>query len=132
MTHPQMFEDDDPVLAGVRERALALPGSDLKISHGRPAFFTTKVFAYYGGSQRIDGQWVAHDQAVMVRPDPGERPALLEDPRVWVPAYLGPSGWLGLDLGADPAQIDWAEVVELLETSYRLTAPARLVRLLDC
>lgn len=131
MTHPQMFEDDDPVLAGVRERALALPGSDLKISHGRPAFFTTKVFAYYGGSQRVDGQWVAHDHAVMVRPDPGERPALLEDPRVWVPAYLGPSGWLGLDLGADPAQIDWAEVVELLETSYRLTAPARLVRLLD-
>lgn len=131
MAHPQMFEDDDPVLAGVRERALALPEADLKISHGRPAFFTTKIFAYYGGSQRVDGEWISHDHAVMVRPDPGERPALVEDPRVWVPAYLGPSGWLGLDLGADPAEIDWVEVAELLETSYRLTAPARLLRLLD-
>ena len=131
MAHPQMFDDGDPILAGVGERALALPEADVKVSHGRPAFFTRKVFAYYGGSQRIDGAWVAHDQAVMVLPDPGDRPALLEDPRVWSPAYLGPSGWIGLDLGADPAQIDWDELAELLDASYRLTASARLVRLLD-
>lgn len=131
MAHPRMYDDEDPVLARLREVALALPGAGAKVSHGRPAFFTTKVFAYYGGSRRLDGDWVAHDCAVLVQPDPTERPALLDDPRVWVPAYLGPSGWLGLDLPPDPAAVDWAEVGELLDASYRLTAPARLVRELD-
>ena len=131
MAHPQMFDDDDPVLARLGELALGLPGAARKVSHGRPAFFTTKVFAYYGGSQRLEGAWVAHDHAVLVLPDEADRPALLEDPRVWVPAYLGPSGWLGLDLGPDPAAVDWAEVAELLDASYRLTAPPRLVAALD-
>ena len=131
VAHPQMFDDDDPVLARVKELALALPDAAMKVSHGRPAFFTTKVFAYYGGSQRVDGEWVAHDHAVLVLPDEGDRPGLLEDPRAWVPAYLGPSGWLGVDLGPDPAAVDWGEVAELLDASYRLTAPARLVADLD-
>lgn len=131
MAHPRMFDDDDPLLGRLREVALALPGADWKVSHGRPAFFTTRVFAYYGGSRRVDGEWVAHDHAVLVLPDEAERPALLEDPRVWVPAYLGTSGWLGLDLPADPARVDWDEVAELLDASYRRTAPARRVRELD-
>ena len=131
MAHPQMFDDDDPVLARLGELALGLPGAARKVSHGRPAFFTTKVFAYYGGSQRREGAWVAHDHALLVLPDEADRLPLLEDPRVWVPAYLGPSGWLGLDLGPDPAAVDWDEVAELLDASYRLTAPVRLVAALD-
>lgn len=124
MAHPKMFDDDDPVLASVRAMALALPGADEKVSHGRPAFFTRKVFAYYGGSQKVDGDWVQHEQAVMVLPDPGERRALVADERFWVPGYLGPSGWLGLDLD-DEADFD--EVAELLVDSYRVTAPKRQV-----
>jgi predicted DNA-binding protein (MmcQ/YjbR family) len=123
-----MFDDADPYLARVRELAAALPGADEKVSHGRPAFFTKKVFAYYGGSLRIDGEWVQHPHAVVVLPDPDDRPALLEDGRAFVPAYLGPSGWIGLDLDEDT---DWDEVAELLDASYRLTAPKRNVRLLD-
>lgn len=123
-----MFDDDDPVLARVRAIALALPGTDEKVSHGRPAFFTKKVFAYYGGSLRVDGDWVQHPHAVIVLPDPDDRPALLEDDRTFVPAYLGPSGWVGVDL--DDAT-DWDEVAELLDASYRLTAPKRLVAELD-
>jgi len=128
MSHPQMFADDDPLLVRVRAIALALPEADVKVSHGRPAFFTQKVFCYYGGSQRIDGEWVPHDRAVMVLPDPDDAPALRQDPRFWVPAYLGPSGWLGLDLDTET---DWAEVAELIDASYRTTAPSRVVRLLD-
>ena len=48
-----------------------------------------------------------------------------------VPAYLGGAGWLGVDLDPDPAAVDWVEVGELLDASYRLTAPARLVRELE-
>ena len=119
-----MYDPNDPLLARVRQIALALPGSDEKESHGRPAFYTRKVFAYYGGSVRVDGVWEQHDQAVVFLPDPAERPALEAEPRFWVPAYLGPSGWLGLDLKADS---DFVEVAELIEESYRATALKRLI-----
>lgn len=128
MTHPLMFSPDDPLLARVRDIALTFPEADEKVSHGRPAFFTQKVFCYFGGSQRIDEEWVAHDAAIMVRPDADDDPALRQDPRFWVPAYLGPSGWLGIDLDEDT---DWQEIAELVDASYRMTAPRRLVKQLD-
>lgn len=131
VAHPQMFDDDDPVLGRVRSLALALPEAKEKVSHGRPAFYTGKVFAYYGGSTRVDGEWVRHDRSLMVLPDEDDRRALEEDPRVYVPAYLGPSGWLGIELpSARGSKAAWAEVAELLDASYRRTAPARLVRAL--
>ena len=123
-----MFDEDDPYLARVRELALALPGAAEKVSHGRPAFFTKKVFAYYGGSLKVDGDWVQHGQSVVVLPDPDDRAALVEDPRIFVPAYLGPSGWIGIDLDGDT---DWDEVAELLDASFRLTAPRRTIAELD-
>lgn len=124
-----MFDPDDPLLARVRSLALALPAADEKESHGRPAFFTKKVFAYYGAATRSDGKWVEHGQAVVSLPGPDERPALEANPRFWVPAYLGPAGWLGLDLDE---RTELGEVAELLEDSFRLTAPARLHAALDC
>jgi predicted DNA-binding protein (MmcQ/YjbR family) len=123
-----MFDDDDPMLARVRELAAAFPGTDEKVSHGRPAFFTRKVFAYYGGSRKVDGEWVQHPRSIVVLSDPDDRAALVEDPRVYVPAYLGPSGWIGFDLDRGD---DWDEVAELLDASFRLTAPPRLVAELD-
>lgn len=124
-----MFDEDDPVLARVRRVALALPGAAEKVSHGRPTFFTAKVFAYYGGSVKVGGEWVQHDRSVLVLPDADERRALIEDARCFVPGYLGPYGWVGLDL--DPDGADWQEVAELLETSYRNTAGRRRIAELD-
>ncbi len=123
-----MFDDDDPYLARVRELAETFPGAAEKISHGRPAFHTGKVFAYYGGSLKVDDVWVEHAQSVMVQPDPSDRRALIDDPRIFVPAYLGPSGWVGIDLDV---ATDWSEIEELLDASYRLTAPRGLVDELD-
>lgn len=128
MAHPQMFDDDDPVLVRIREVARSLPGSAEKISHGRPAFFTTKVFCYYGGSVKVAGDWEQHPQSIMVLADPSEREALRELPDSFVPAYLGPSGWTGIDLTSDT---DWTEIAELIEESYRLTAPKGRVAELD-
>ncbi len=128
MAHQQMFDDDDPFLARVRGLALALPDADEKVSHGRPAFFTKKVFCIYGGALKIDNEWVQHPQAVLVQVTEDERHALVQDARVFVPAYWGPSGWIGLDL--DDAT-DWDEVAELLEESFRLTAPKRAITALD-
>jgi predicted DNA-binding protein (MmcQ/YjbR family) len=42
---------------------------------------------------------------------------------------MGPSGWLGLDFTA--AEVDWDEVRELVDASYRLVAPKRLIKELD-
>lgn len=128
MAHPLRFRDDDPLLARVREIALALPGAAEKISHGRPNFFTKRVFAIFGGVVKGDHASDVLGQALLFLPDAAERAALLEDGRFVVPGYEGAYGWLALDLRADP---DWAEVAELVESSYRMTAPPRLVAELD-
>lgn len=122
-----MFEDDDPFLMRLRRLALEFPDAAEKVSHGRPAFYTAKVFAYYGGSEKDGASYRQHDQSIMVLVPADERPALLQDPRCYLPMYLGPSGWVGLDLDGDT---EWGEVLELVEASYRLTAgPRRVARL---
>ncbi|MGL5865549.1 MAG: MmcQ/YjbR family DNA-binding protein [Dermatophilaceae bacterium] len=128
MAHPLRFRDDDPLLTRMRGIALALPGAAEKISHGRPNFFTTRVFAIFGGVVKGDHASEALRQSVLFLPEQAERPALLEDGRFVVPAYEGAYGWLALDLRGNP---DWAEVAELVESSYRVTAPPRLVAELD-
>ena len=127
-THPIMFDDSDPLLERVREIALAFPEARERVSHGRPAFFTQKVFAYYSGSVKVEGEWVQHPQSVVVQADPAEREVLRRMPDAYVPAYLGGAGWTGLDLRQ---RSDWKLVRELIEDSYRVTAPSRLVALLD-
>lgn len=128
MVHPLMFDDADPYLRRVRAIALELPGADEKISHGHPAFFTTKVFVYFGGSIKVDGQYEQHPQSLVVLPDEEETRALLEQRRCYRPAYLGPSGWVGVDLDDGT---DWDEIAELVEGSYRTTAGKRLIAQLD-
>ncbi|MCR2800311.1 MmcQ/YjbR family DNA-binding protein [Microbacterium sp. zg-Y818] len=128
MEHPLMFDPDDPLLERLRAVCLAYPAAQERISHGRPNFFTVRTFCYFGGGERRGaGDHVRHDAAILVRPDPDDAPALRQDPRFFVPAYLGASGWLGIDL----ADAGWDEVSELIDASFRVTAPARLVRQLD-
>jgi hypothetical protein len=124
-----MFRDDDAGLAELRMIALGYPEAYEKVSHGRPGFFVSKMFAMYGGSTRQTGQMTTVPQCVLVKVDESDRTALQADDRFFVPAYLGASGWLGLDFGA--ADVDWEEVRELVDASYRLVAPKRLVHQLD-
>ena len=60
-------------------------------------------------------------------PAPDDLDAIEQDERFFVPAYWGPYGWRAIDL--DDA--DWGEVAELVEDSFRLTAPKKLVAELD-
>src|SRR3954464_8619072 len=106
MAHPIMFDEADPVLGRLRALALAFPEAVEKISQGHPAFFTTKVFAYYGGSVKVDGAYRHHERSVLVLLDTDEREALLADYRCYVPAYLGAYGWIGVDLADNT---DWDE-----------------------
>lgn len=125
MAHPQMYDDRDLLLSRLRTMALGFPEAQQKVAHGRPTFFTVKVFAYYGGSIKGDHTSQMLSRALLFLPEEDDRLALLEDGRFLVPAYLGPAGWLGLDLAAGTP--DWDEVLELLDASYRRTAPQHLV-----
>ena len=125
MPHPTMFTDDDPCLRKVREIALALPDTTEVVAHGRPTFRCGKMFGNYGGSVKGGER---HDQCILFIPDAAERDALIDDPRFFTPAYLGPYGWLGLLLDDDT---DWTEVAELLDASYCQIAPKRSIAKLD-
>ena len=60
-----------------------------------------------------------------------ELAALIErSPEIYFrPAYLGPSGWVGIVLNRK--QVDWDHVGEWLARSWREVAPKRLTRLMD-
>ena len=126
-----MFRDDDTGLADVRRIALGFPAAFEKISWGRPVFCAPKMFAIYGGSEKGDvkGEYTQFPHAVLVKVDDSDRRALEQDRRFFFPAYLGPFGWLGLDLTA--ATVDWAEVTELVDASFRMVAAKKLVKQLD-
>ena len=126
-----MFRDDDPVLAKVRKFALGFPEAFEKVSWGRPVFCAPKIFVMYGGSMKTDtkGEYVQYPQSILVKVDESDRKALEQDTRFYYPAYMGPSGWLGLDLTA--AKVDWGEVRELVDASFRMVAPKKLITQLD-
>lgn len=124
-----MFDERDEYLSALRKLALELPEAHEKISHGRPNFFTKKVFASYGASVKGDHSSDRWSQSVLFLPDQLEHEALLAEPRFFVPAYIGPYGWIGLNFRA--TKPDWREVAELVEMSYRNTATKTLVKQLD-
>ena len=118
-----MYAEDDPHLADLRRVCLELPEAVEVEAWGRPTFRAgKKMFAVFEGNE-------AHPGAVVFKPDPAERPALLADARLYVPAYFGPSGWLALDFTAAP--VDWVEIGELMESSYRQVALKRMITQLD-
>lgn len=121
MAHPRMYDEGDPQLARLREICLALPEAVEVESHGRPTFRAGKIFVVYGAAH-VDAP------AMIVKPDPLERDALLADGRFFSPPYYGPSGWLALDL---PDDTDWVEVSELVDASYRQIAIKRMLAALD-
>lgn len=118
-----MYRDDDPYLTELRDRCLALPEAVEVEAWGRPTFRAGKrIFAVFEGNDE-------HPYALVFKPEGGERPVLLQDPRCYVPAYFGASGWLALDFTAAP--VEWQEIAELLESSYRQVALRRMLRALD-
>jgi predicted DNA-binding protein (MmcQ/YjbR family) len=124
-----MFLEDDSRLAELRSIALRFPDAFEKVSHGRPVFCAPKMFAIYGGSTKESGPMRTVASCVLVKVDDSERAALEHDSRVFYPAYLGAYGWLGLDFSV--AEVDWAEVAELIDTSFRLVASRKLIEQLD-
>lgn len=118
-----MYSDDDPYLTDLRKVCLALPEAVEIEAWGRPTFRAgKKLFAVFEGNDE-------HPFGVIFKADPADRQGLLGDDRIYVPAYFGPSGWLALDFTAAP--VDWTEVGELIDASYRQVALKRMLKALD-
>ncbi|MDV3127124.1 MmcQ/YjbR family DNA-binding protein [Mycobacterium sp. 21AC1] len=131
MPHPIMFRDDDQGLAELRAITLGFPEAFEKVSWGRPVFCAPKMFAMYGGNAKTEtrGEMTAYPHSLLIKVDDSDRRSLEQDSRFFFPAYVGPFGWLGLDFTA--ANVDWDEVRELVDASFRLVAPRKLIRQLD-
>ena len=109
-------------LERVRDAALALPGTEERVSHGQPTFFVAgKQFAQFRDNHHGDGKTV-----VCVRiSSPDEQAMLLETaPETYSrPAYL--PAWVSIDLAGQT--VDWDHVGDRIAASWELAAPRRLL-----
>ena len=100
---------------------LALPEATREIKGKHAAFLIRKkTFLYFLNDHHGDGI-----VSVCARVLPGDNARLVTaDPeRFYLPAYIGPRGWVALRLDRGP--IDWGEVEELVAGSYRAAAPKK-------
>lgn len=129
MTAAGAKRERDRLLKQLRTICLAMPEVTERPSHGAPTWFVRdkKVFATLWDPDAHKGcpffnLWCAaagglQEALVVARPD-----------RFFRPPYVGARGWLGVRLDGD---VDWDEVEELCQDSYRLIAPRTLVAQLD-
>ena len=90
---------------------------------GNPSFrVRDKIFAMQHGHEGLPSCWV--------KAAPGMQELLTghDAKRFFHPPYVGRHGWVGILLDSD---VDWEELADLVEESYRITAPKRLVAGLD-
>lgn len=110
-------------LRRLRAIALALPETEERLSHGQTTFFVAgKQFAQFRANHHGDGRTV-----VCVRTSGADEQAMLldEDPGTYSrPAYLGPSGWVSVNLACDC--VDWNHVADRVAMSWDHAAPRRL------
>jgi predicted DNA-binding protein (MmcQ/YjbR family) len=103
---------------------LALPDAEQTISGDHATYRVRgKVFAYFLNDHHGDGI-----VSVCVKSELGENVdrARLDPDRFYLPDYIGPRGWFGMRL--DRGRVDWREVAEIVERSFRLSAPKTVLR----
>jgi hypothetical protein len=112
----------DSRLARLTQICKDLPESRREAKGNHAAFLVRKkIFAYFLNDHHGDGI-----VSVACKVLPGDNTALVaaQPKRFYLPAYIGPRGWVALRL--DTGAVDWDEVAELLAGSYRLSAPRTL------
>jgi hypothetical protein len=121
----------DGTFGRVRKIALSFPDVNERLSHGEPCYFVQnkRPLCYYHDDHNGDGRislWCPV-------PDGTQRELVAIDPdRFFAPPTSARgvfSGWLGIYL--DNHSVDWTELAEILDESYRFIAPQRLVAELD-
>ncbi|MEO3828902.1 MmcQ/YjbR family DNA-binding protein [Actinomadura sp. B10D3] len=114
---------DRDVLGLIRQICLALPETTEKPFGGHTA-------PSYRVRDKLFVMTSENGLSMTFKAGPGVQEALVAEApeQFFVPKYVGAKGWVGARLDVDQ---DWDEMAELIEDSYRLIAPKRLVDLLD-
>jgi predicted DNA-binding protein (MmcQ/YjbR family) len=111
----------------VRELCLALPGVEEFESHGSPNYRARegsrkgRVFAVFALNHHGDGRvalWLntpAMEQSRLIASAPKH---------IFKPQYVGPSGWIGVELNRG---FSWKRVIELVLMAYTGSSPHKLV-----
>jgi predicted DNA-binding protein (MmcQ/YjbR family) len=111
----------------VRELCLAFPCAEEFESHGSPNYRARegsrkgRVFAVFALNHHGDGHvalWLntpALEQSRLIASAPKH---------IFKPQYVGPSGWIGVELNRG---FSWNRVIELVHVAYVNSSPARLV-----
>ena len=106
----------------VREHCLAFPDVEEAESHGAGGFRVRKgkFFAYFCVNHHGDGQ-----VALRLNTPALEQARLIASSKdISKPPYLGPSGWIGVELNRG---FSWKRTAELVRLAYENTAPPKLV-----
>jgi len=110
--------DPDYPLERLRMVCLAFPEAVESGGVGDPSFkVRDKIFAM---QHRMDGR-----PSLWVKAPDGVQEMLVQavPDRFFRPPYVGHHGWVGVRLDGT---LDWDELADLVEESYRMTAPKRL------
>lgn len=117
-------------LSRIRKLALSLPEAHEVEAWGEPTFrVKNKIFAMYAHASNHHG---GGRNAVWCKAKPVNQSLMIgaAPDRFFSPPYVGPGGWIGVWLDGD---VDWEELLELFRDGYRMTAPKKLLALLeDC
>jgi hypothetical protein len=126
-----MAERKRSIPRAVRELMLAFPRVEEFESHGSPNFRSRegarkgKVFAVFALNHHGDGH-----VALWLNTPAIEQSRLLESApkHLYKPPYVGPSGWIGVELNRG---FSWKRVIELAHMAYANSSPAKLVATID-
>ena len=111
------------VLERLRAVCLRFPEAVEAGGVGNPSFkVRDRIFAMQHGHEGRPSCWV--------KAAPGVQELLTghDAARFFRPPYVGQHGWVGIRLDAS---VDWDELSDLVEESYRMTATKRLAAQLD-
>jgi len=119
--HPQehrpLSKTAQAALERVRRYCLALPEATEKETWGTATFrVRDQIFLMAGGGTGLE---------ITLKAPPGAQEVLVsgDAEHCFVPAYVGHRGWIGVRIDRST---NWGLVEELIEDSWRMTAPKRL------
>jgi hypothetical protein len=106
----------------VRELCLSFPEAEEIESHGSPNFRARKgkIFAVFSLNHHGDGH-----VALWLNTPALEQSRLIQSSKdIYKPAYVGPSGWIGVELNRG---FSWKRAIELARMAYVNSSPSKLV-----
>lgn len=110
------------LLRQLRPICLALPEAIETVTFGNPTWQAgaKRTFCVL---EEYDGEL-----SICVKATPADQVQLLLHPKFYETPYTGKHGWVSLRTSG---KVDWDQVAELVEASYRLVALKRMVKALD-